>query len=120
VAWTEPLERLIVPNVPFTPGAVVGPFTRGQFCAHVPLHLDIVDVSGANEYNVKPLALVSTVAPPIFAVFRLPAAAGTPPLLAPEYEGPEGVPDEPHAASAAAAATAADSTSSIRKRFDRC
>lgn len=36
---------------------------------------DIVDLSGANEYGVKPLALVSTVAPPIFAVFRLPAAA---------------------------------------------
>jgi hypothetical protein len=29
----------------------------------------VVDVSGANEYSVKPLALVSTVAPPIFAVF---------------------------------------------------
>ena len=52
-----------------------GAGTGGQFCAHVPLHFDIVGVSGANEYSVKPLALVSTVAPPIFAVCRLPAAA---------------------------------------------
>src|SRR5215470_7250076 len=95
VAWTEPSERLIVPNVPLTPGALAAPFTGGQFCAHVPLHFDIVDVSGANEYSVKPLALVSTVAPPTFAVFRLPAVAALWPVLAPEEEG---VPDELHAA----------------------
>ena len=46
VAWVEPSERLIVPNVPVTPAAVTGPFTGGQFCAHVPLHLDAVGVSG--------------------------------------------------------------------------
>jgi hypothetical protein len=40
---------LIVPNVPVTPAAVTGPVTGGQFCAHVPLHFDVVAVSGANE-----------------------------------------------------------------------
>ena len=77
-------------------GAVTGPLTGGQFCAHVRLHFDIVGVSGANEYSVNPLALFRTVAPPIFAVFRPPAAALWPLLP------PEGVPDELHAAGAAA------------------
>ena len=95
------------------------PVTGGQFCAHVPLQLDLVGVSGANEYSVKPLALVSTVAPPIVAVFRLPAVAAAgllvlvlllPPLV-------EDVPDELHAASTAAAAATASSASSIRRRF---
>src|SRR6202046_5340916 len=109
VAWTEPSERLIVPNVPVTPAAVTGPVTGGQFCAHVPLHLDVVDVSGANEYSVKPALLVSTVAPAIVAVFTVlaPAAAG---LLA---EDAGEAPDEPHATRAAAAAAAAGRASSI-------
>src|SRR4029077_221309 len=118
VAWVEPSDRLMVPNVPVTPDAVAGPFTGGQICAHVPLQLDVVDVSGANEYSVKPLALVSTVAPPIVAVFRLPAVAAAgllvlvlpPPLV-------EDVPDELHAASTAAAAAMAGSASSIRRPF---
>jgi hypothetical protein len=40
------------------------------------LHFDVVAVSGTNQYKVKPLALVTTVAPPILAVFSalLPAA----------------------------------------------
>jgi hypothetical protein len=37
-----------------TPAAVTGPLTGGQLAAHVPLHFDVVDVSGANEYSVKP------------------------------------------------------------------
>ncbi len=49
MAWTEPSERVIVSNVPVTPAAVTGPFTGGQFCAYVPLHFDVVDVSGAKE-----------------------------------------------------------------------
>ena len=65
---------------------------------------------------MKPLALVSTVAPPILVVFRLPAVAAAgllvlvlpPPLV-------EDVPDELHAASIAAAAAAAGSASSIRE-----
>jgi hypothetical protein len=42
------------------------------------LQFDLVAVSGANEYTVKPLALVSTFAPPIVADFRavVDAAAG--------------------------------------------
>ena len=108
-----------VPNVPVTPDAVAGPVAGGQFCAHVPLQLDLVGVSGANEYSVNPLALVSTVAPPIVAVFRLPAVAAAgllvlvlllPPLV-------EDVPDELHAASTAAAAATASMASSIRRRF---
>src|SRR5260370_1060653 len=57
VAWAEPSERVIVPNVPVTPDAVAGPCTGGQFCAHVPLHLDVADVSGANQESVNPVLL---------------------------------------------------------------
>jgi len=80
--------------------------------------LDLVGVSGANEYSVNPLALVSTVAPPIVVVFRLPvvAAAG---LLVPVLPLPlvEDVPDELHAARMAEAAATASTASSIRRRF---
>ena len=106
VAWTEPSDRLMVPNVPVTPAAVAGPVTGGQFCAHVPLQLDLVGVSGANEYSGKPLALVRTVAPPIVAVFRLPAVAAAG-LLLPLAED---VADELHAARTAAAAATASSS----------
>ena len=71
------VSRLIVPNVPVTPAAVTVLVTGGQFCAHVPLHFDVVGVSGANEYSVKPVLLVSTVTPAIVAVFTVPAAAAT-------------------------------------------
>jgi len=118
VAWVEPSDRLMVPKVPLTPDAVAGPFTGGQNCAHVPLQLDLVGVSGANEYSVNPLALVSTVAPPIVVVFRLPvvAAAG---LLVPVLPLPlvEDVPDELHAASTVTAAAMASSAGSVRRRF---
>jgi hypothetical protein len=40
-----------------------------------PLHFDVVEVSGTNQYRVKPLALVRTVAPPILAVFSAPLVA---------------------------------------------
>src|SRR2546423_13386792 len=114
VAWVEPSDRLMVPNVPLIPDTVAGPFTGGQFCAHVPLQLDVVEVSGANEYSVKPLALVSTVEPPIWAVFRPPAAAAACALLPPPDEA--GVPDELHAATTAAAAAAASRATSTRSR----
>src|SRR5215468_7235327 len=122
VAWTEPSERLMVPNVPVTPAAVTGPFTGGQFCAHVPLQSDLAGVSGAKEYSVNPWALVSTVAPPIVAVFRPPAAAAAGLLLLllllPPPPPPlvEDVPDELHAARTDAAAAMATSASSIRMR----
>ena len=54
---------------------------------------------------MKPLPLVSTVAPPILAVLRVLEDAATG-LLEPE-EPPEEPPDEPHAASTATAAAAA-------------
>jgi len=79
------------------------------------LQLDLVDVSGAKEYNVKPLLLVSTVAPPIVALFRLPAAAAAGLLLLLAEEEGE-APAELHATRAAAAATAAGSARSIRRR----
>jgi hypothetical protein len=45
--------------------------------AQLPVHFDVVEVSGANQYKVKPLALVRTVAPPIVVVFSAdPEAAG--------------------------------------------
>ena len=50
------------------------------------MHLEAVGVSGANQYSVKPLALVSTVTPPTLAVFSVtapwPAAGGGPLALA--------------------------------------
>ena len=40
----------MVPSVPVTPvPAVAGPFTGGQICAQLPLQLDLVAVSGANQ-----------------------------------------------------------------------
>jgi len=74
-------------------------------------------VSGANEYSVNPLALVSTVAPPMVAVFRPPAvaAAGVPVLVLPPPV--EDVADELHAASTAVAAPTASSAGNIRRRL---
>ena len=43
---------------------------RRPVVAHDPLQLDLVAVSGPNQYTVKPFALVSTFAPPIVVVFR--------------------------------------------------
>jgi hypothetical protein len=57
--------------LPVTPApAVAGPFTGGQYVAHDPLQLDLVAVSGSNEYTVKPLALASTFVPLIVVAFR--------------------------------------------------
>jgi hypothetical protein len=53
--------------------------TGGQIVAHEPLQFDLVLVSGANQYKVKPLALVSTVVPLMLAVLSaLPVDAGAP------------------------------------------
>src|SRR6516165_4102947 len=93
------------------PVAVTGPLTGGQTVAHFPLHFEVVDVSGEKEYSVKPLALVSTIALPILAVFTLtaPAAGSLPP-----EEAAEGVPDELQAARATAAAADAARTRIFR------
>jgi hypothetical protein len=76
---------------------VAGPFTGGQNVAHEPLHFDVAAVSGTNQYKVKPLPLVTTVAPPILAVFSalLPAAGALEAGVALEAAPPELVePDE--------------------------
>jgi hypothetical protein len=89
----------------------------------VPLQWDVVGVSGAKEYSVNPAALVSTVTPPIVAVFRLPAVAAAGLLLLllvlplPPLPLVEDVAGELHAASTAAAAATASSASSSRRRF---
>src|SRR5712671_7215534 len=53
--------------------------------AHDPVHSELVLVSGANQYRVRPLALVRTSTPPILAVLRVAptsaAATGDPPAL---------------------------------------
>jgi hypothetical protein len=60
----------MVLSLPVTPGpAVAGPFSGGQIAAHDPLQFDFVEVSGANEYSVKPFELVITVTLPILWVF---------------------------------------------------
>jgi hypothetical protein len=83
------------------------------------LHLDVVGVSGANEYSVSPFALVSTLTPPMLAVFKLPAVAAAGLLVPLSLVLPlvEDVPDELHAASTATAAAMASSAGSIRRRF---
>ncbi len=43
--------------------------TGGQYVAHEPLQFDLVAVSLANQYNVRPSALVSTV--PLLALIVL-------------------------------------------------
>jgi hypothetical protein len=122
VSWVAPSDRLIVANGLLT-AAVVAGFTGGQLVAHAPLHTDLADVSGANEYRVKPRALVSTVTLPTFAVFSPTAAAdadaeadGAVVALDDELLPLAEVPDDPHAARAIAAAAAAGTTSSIRRR----
>src|ERR1700754_3801261 len=60
------------------------PVTGGQIWAQGPVHFDVVDVSGANEYKVKPLALVTTLTPLIVAVFSA--------VPEPAAEAPDGVP----------------------------
>jgi hypothetical protein len=88
---------------------VAGPFTGGQNVAHEPLHFDVVAVSGTNQYKVKPLPLVTTVAPPILAVFSalLPAAGALEAGVALEAAPPElaGLDELPQAAITNAAAS---------------
>jgi hypothetical protein len=72
----SPGGRHLVPDPSGLPPAA-GPFTGGQNFAHEPLQLDLVAVSGANQYTVKPLALASTLVPLIVAVFRTVPEADT-------------------------------------------
>jgi hypothetical protein len=95
---------VIVLSVPVTPDpAVAGPFTGGQNVAQLPLHFDVVLVSGANQYKVKPLAFVSTVTPPIVLVSSvLPDAAAE--CVPPEPAGVLEVLELPHPVAISAAA----------------
>jgi hypothetical protein len=85
---------------------VTGPVTGGQICAQTPVHFEAVAVSGANEYKVNLRALVTTLTPPIVALFSAapdPAAPealdGVPPAAL--------VPDDELEHAAALTATAA-------------
>src|SRR6476646_4345387 len=102
----------MVASLPVTPApAVAGPFTGGQNVAHEPLHFDVVAVSGTNQYKVRPLPLVTTVAPPILAVFSaLPPAAGALEAAPPELVGLD---EPPQAAMTKAAASPADTSNTL-------
>jgi hypothetical protein len=90
--------------------------TGGQYLAQVPLHFDAVGVSGTNQYKVKPLALVRTVAPPIVVVLSAepPECMDEPAGVVDEVpETLEPVPPElPQAASTAIAVTASPTDAS--------
>src|SRR5256714_5154089 len=69
----------MVPTGPVTPEpACSGPATAGQKVRQEPAHLDVVGVSGANQYRTLPLASVSTCWPPTVVCDTVlpPAAAG--------------------------------------------
>jgi hypothetical protein len=51
--------------------AVAGPLTGGQKVAHDPVHFEVVEVSGTNQYKVKPAALVTTCWPPMVFAARV-------------------------------------------------
>jgi hypothetical protein len=116
-----PSGRVMVASVPVTPApAVTGPFTGGQYVAQVPVHFEVVDVSGANQYSVNPAALVTTVVPPIVVVFSAdPVAAAD--VAAPagldvtapaglDAAAPAGVGDELLHPAASSASTASPAT----------
>jgi hypothetical protein len=108
--------------VPFTPDpAVAGPCTGGQYVAHEPLHFEVVEVSGANQYKVNPLELVSSVALPTFLLDRVvevePAAGADAVGELPEPPEPPEPPvvdvELPHAATTSVAAIAPTGTSHL-------
>src|SRR5215472_14221799 len=85
---------------------------------HEPLQFDLVEVSRTNQYKAWPLALVSTVALPIFMDPRVfpedAAGADAAPELPPEPpELPEPDDELPHAAITSTAATAPAGTSHL-------
>ncbi len=105
-----PSSRVIVASVPANdaPEAACGvPLTGGQVDAQPPVHFDVVEVSGAYQYSVKPLASVSTTPRLVLAVFSV--ADCELPLDADEGDEAEGAPDDPppllpHAAASTATA----------------
>ena len=68
----------MVASWPVTPTpAVAGPLTGGQYVVHEPLHFEVVGVSGANQYKVKPLAEASVVAALYARLGTLPVRVNT-------------------------------------------
>jgi hypothetical protein len=111
---------VITPILPATPvPAVTGPFTGGQYWAQAPLQLDLVEVSGTNQYSVKPLALVSTFTPLIVVDFTIeldePAATALGEEPPPELPEPD-VPDDPELPHAAATRATAASPAGAHHR----
>ena len=85
-----PSGRVMTPSVPVTPDpAVTGPSTGGQYVAHAPVHLDVVEVSGTNQYNVLPLALVTTAVPLMVVMLSAPPLALALALAGAELAGAE-------------------------------
>jgi len=84
-----PSDLVMVPSVPVTPDpAVAGPLTGGQKVAHDPVHFDVVEVSGTNQYKVSPLAFVSTTFPLMVLVdSTVPAALDDAGLDGAELDG---------------------------------
>src|SRR5690348_1071606 len=83
---------------------------------HEPLQFDLVEVSGTNQYRVRPLALASTVALPTFVVVRVDAedaAAGELPEPPEPPEPPLPEDELPHAAITSTAAAAPAGTSHL-------
>src|SRR5271165_142872 len=80
----------MTPSVPVTPDpTVTGPSTGGQYVAHDPEHLDVVEVSGTNQYNVLPLALVTTAVPLMVVMLSAPPLALALALAGAELTGAE-------------------------------
>src|ERR1700733_4704514 len=79
----------MVPSLPVTPEpAVAGPGTGGQYVAHEPVHFEVVEVSGTNQYKVSPLAFVSTTFPLMVLVdSTVPAALDDAGLDGAELDG---------------------------------
>jgi hypothetical protein len=82
------------------------------------LHFDAVAVSGANEYRVNPWALVTTLTPPIVAVFSAAPDPAAPDAEAEALDGvslPALVLDDEleHAAAPMAAATTSAAASNL-------
>jgi len=117
-----PSDLVMVPNLPGsdTPeAALTGPVTGGQKVAQLPLHLDLVAVSGANQYSVLPWEFVSTVPMLVLAVLMPgPDPPPAPPVLV--EVGLEVLELLPHPAISSAATTirpAASHRRSVRTSF---
>jgi hypothetical protein len=65
------------------------PVTGGQYFAHEPVHFDIVEVSGTNQYRVSPLLSTRMVPTLVWRVLTVPL----PPVGVPDPCAPAGMCD---------------------------